>query len=199
LEQDPRGGLIQRWSFIPAEEELVILQQFLRFPVTRPISLALIRENFPVNNNNTLSSSPPSSSSPYSELNINSNNIYSNIINNNNNSSPKSNGSSKYSPTTSISPTSTSPKQSSEKHSNSSLGIHRKSPSLHFHPSGLSNASLPVGTASAAASSSPNQGESIIFLRNSFSSCVMSFMCVRCVLRVKWKINGSHEIILFDG
>jgi hypothetical protein len=131
----------------------VILQQFLRFPVTRPISLALIREDFPVNNN-----------APLSAISLNSNNNYSSIINNNNNnSSPPSNGSStKYSPN--VSPVLSSPKQQqqhlSQHHSSdklSSLGIQRKSP-LQFHSSGLPT-SLPAGVAS---SSPNNQGESII-------------------------------------
>lgn len=68
--QDPRGGLISRWSLLPVEEELIILQQFLRFPVTKSISLALIKEDFPmvsVNNNllpnNNNNHSPPTPTS----------------------------------------------------------------------------------------------------------------------------------------
>jgi hypothetical protein len=122
--KDPRGGLINRWSLLPPEEELIILQQFLRFPITRPISLALIKEDFPsvVNvNNNVLGTSHP----------------LTNIINNNNtNINSSSTNGNKHGKT------SVSPQQSiSPLHQLSSLGIHH-SGSKGIQASGFS--SLPA-------------------------------------------------------
>ncbi|CAG7727834.1 unnamed protein product, partial [Allacma fusca] len=47
--QDSRGVPLSRWLMLPREEEILILQQFLRFPMTRSLSFILLRDDFPNN------------------------------------------------------------------------------------------------------------------------------------------------------
>ncbi|CAL8124278.1 unnamed protein product [Orchesella dallaii] len=44
-------AVMTRWTIIPRDEELLILQQFLRFPATRTLSFSLLRDEFPMNLN----------------------------------------------------------------------------------------------------------------------------------------------------
>ncbi|XP_035706748.1 zinc finger protein basonuclin-2 isoform X2 [Folsomia candida] len=169
--QNPRGGVITSWSLIPTEEELIILQQFLRFPVTKPISLALIKEDFPmVNvNNNIVQSSPPNS------INISPNN------NDNNDRGTLTNGSlngKHHYPNHKPLPQTTSPKSISPIHQlSSALGIQTANKSLHQHhqnhpASGLSS-SLP-SSGLKMRSTSPRGGQDPVSLLASSAALNLS-------------------------
>ncbi|XP_035706919.1 probable serine/threonine-protein kinase DDB_G0272282 isoform X3 [Folsomia candida] len=134
--QDPRGGLLSKWTMPPRDEEVVILQQFFRFPITSALSFALMRDDFPLMSpgmgagvlrpsnfsslfhpllNHTLA---PSTNNPATPSLNNNNNTSSANNNGNNLSSTNSTGSACSSSNTSL----LSPKSPLNHNNNNSVG-----------------------------------------------------------------------------